>query len=153
MAAQAGLRVAQFGTDQHLHQLARQEIAETAAQRHFGVEGAASQDERIGCFAQGRLHACDVLGMMLSIGVGGDDSEEAGERGECVSDAGLERRAFAEVDRVAQYLHAGELRRLVEDGAELRPAAVVHQQDGGHAAAGQVAHTGLGDGRTAGTRE
>ena len=90
--------------------------------------------------AQAGRHAFDILGMMLSIGVGGHDPDQAGERAERVVDAGFQRRAFAEIDRVAQHLDPGELRRLLEDGAELGAAAVVHEQDGGHAAAGQVAH-------------
>ena len=72
--SQAGLRVAQCSADQQTHQVARQEITETAAGRYFGVEGAASKDERVGGFAEGRFHPCDVFGMMLSIGVGSDDT-------------------------------------------------------------------------------
>src|ERR1019366_9105319 len=82
--------------------------------------------------------ANDILGMMLSIGVGGDDAGQAGKNAEGVVDAGLERRAFAEIDGVAEDLDAGDAGCLVEDFAELGAAAVVDQQDGGHAAGGEV---------------
>src|ERR1022692_1646190 len=76
--------------------------------------------------------------MMLAIGVGGDDTDQAGKDAEGVVDAGLERRALAEIDGVAQDLDAGEAGRLVEDFAELGAAAVVDEDDGGHAAGGEV---------------
>src|ERR1019366_2882367 len=117
-----------------------QDIAETAAQRHFGMEGAAPQHQRLAMLAQAGPHAFDILGMMLSIGVGGHDPGQSRKRAERVVDAGLQRRAFAQIDRVAQHLDPGDLRRPLEDGAVPGPAAVVHQQDGWHAPAGQVAH-------------
>src|ERR1035437_11095311 len=76
---------------------------------------------------------------MLSIGVGGDDPDQTGEDAERVVDAGFERRAFAEIDRVAQDLDPWEESRLIKDSTELGPAAVVHQEDGAHAAGGEVA--------------
>src|ERR1019366_341746 len=84
--------------------------------------------------------ANDILGMMLSIGVGGDDAGQAGKNAEGVVDAGLERRAFAEIDGVAEDLDAEDAGCLVEDFAVRGAAAVVDQEDGGHAASGEVTY-------------
>src|ERR1035441_233110 len=81
--------------------------------------------------------ANDILGVMLSIGVGGDDADQAGEEAEGVVDAGLERRALAEIDGVAEGLGAGGLPGLVENLANLGAAAIVHEENG-HVAGGEV---------------
>jgi hypothetical protein len=129
----------QFGADEGSGRPAGEEIAEAAAQGHGGVEGAAAEHEGAGMLVEAGGDANDILGTMLSIGVGGDDAGQAGEDAEGVVDAGVERRALAEIDGVAQDPDAGESRRLVENFAELGPAAVVDQEDGGHAAGGEAA--------------
>ncbi len=116
-AAQSGLCVLQVAADHHLHQLARQNVTDAAAQGNAAIEAAGSHDERRGILQQAGGDAFDILGMMLPVGVRGNDSDQAGEVAERVIDTGFERGAFAEVDGVAQYVHAGQLRRLFENGS------------------------------------
>src|ERR1035438_9079715 len=103
-----------------------------------GVEGAAAQHEGAGMLVEAGGDANDIVGVMLSIGVGCDDADQAGKGAEGVVDAGLERRALAEIEGVAEDLDAGKLRGLVEDFAERGAAAIVDQEDGGRAAGGEV---------------
>ncbi len=49
----------------------------------------------------------NIIGVMLPVGIRGHDADQIGVLAEGVIEAGLERRAFAEVGGVAQEFDAG----------------------------------------------
>ena len=74
------------------------------------AESAGAQDHdaiRLGGEPSGDL--LDIVGMVLAVGIRGDDSREAGIGAQGIVDAGLQRGALAQIDRVTHQPDGGKL--------------------------------------------
>ena len=131
-AAQAGLRVRQLLADQGMHHHAGEGVAKAAAPRHVAIEGAASENQAVRARQQSVGDAHDVVRMVLAVGVRGDDSHQSREGAQRVIDAGLQSGAFAQIGSVPDQVNIGECRGAGEHVPVFRPAAIVHNHDGGY---------------------
>ena len=131
--AEAGLGVGKAGSGEEAEELAGQEVAEAAGGGDVGAELAGAEHRPAVGFVEGFGYANDVLNAVLAVGVGGDDSGEAGVFAEDVVDAGLEGPAFAEVDSVAEDVDPGLRTKVIKDWRTGQIASVVDHDDGSEA--------------------
>ena len=129
-AAQAGLRIGEFLAEQRVHDAAGRDVADLAAQRHVAVERARAEHEGVGALEQRCGDPLDIVGMVLAVGIRGDDAGQFGKGAEDMIERGLERRAFAQVDGVPEQVNVRERRDLRRKRvAEVGAAAIVHDHD------------------------
>ena len=129
--AQAGLGIPQLAAEQHVHDGAREHIADAAAQRHDALERARPQHQA-GLLTRRQCghHARDIVGMVLPIGIRRHHAGQVRIFGKGEPDAGLQRRALALIRLVAQQAHAGIRRGVREDIGRCVAAAIVDEHDG-----------------------
>ena len=128
-AAEAALRVFEFLAHEAPEGVLRAGVAQSAPQRHGAGEPAAAEDEAVAGFLQPLGDAEDVGGQVLAVGVRGHDAAALGQGEAEMVQPRLQRRPFAQVDRMAQDGDAGHVRQAGEDRPALLAAAVVDDDD------------------------
>jgi hypothetical protein len=108
------------------HGRSRDRISNTATEWDRARKAAHAQYQGPWRAFRAARYSGDVLGVVLTIGIGSHNCVKLRELDERAIDPGLQSRSFAQVHRVPQNPHARENGRSFEDSAEVRATAIVY---------------------------